>query len=121
MYANELVRAGRKIPGFIGVYPLDKIPQHLEVPSCFIINTDTHNLKGRHWLAVSYENGGIAYAFDPLGVYYPQILVDHLHRLPFHKIIYNNKMYQMPWEKTCGRYCLSFLRARANAYKHLDM
>lgn len=118
MYTKEIIKQAASIPRFIGVYPLDKIPLHICPPCCFIVNTDTHNLGGKHWLAISYENGGIVYAFDPLGLYYPPLLVNKLHRIPFSKIIYNTRMYQLPWEKTCGLHCLTFLKFRANGYKH---
>ena len=110
MYTDEIEAYGRAlVPHFLGVYPLDKMPSHICIPSRLIVNTDTHNLKGEHWLAVSYEHSGIIYAFDPLGFYYPKLLVERLHRLPHRRIIYNRKAYQMPWENTCGQHCLNFL------------
>ena len=67
MYTHELIKLGEKyVPHFLGVYPLDKLPSAIRAPSNFIVNTHTHNLPGEHWLAVSYQKGGIVYAFDPL-------------------------------------------------------
>lgn len=114
MYTDELQAYGKAfVPHFIGVYPLDKIPSHMCTPSRLIVNTDTHNLKGQHWLAVSYAQGGIVYAFDPLGFFYPKLLIERLQRLPHSRIVYNYKAYQMPWENTCGQHCLNFLYKQA--------
>ena len=113
MYTDELLKKGKNIPGFIGVFPLDKIPKHVCAPCCFIVNTNTSHLKGEHWLAVSYEKHNEIHVFDSFGYYYPLILVEKLHHLPHRKIIYNRRTFQKIWEKTCGQYCLAFLRRRA--------
>ena len=83
MYSNELVKAAKqlKLENFIGVFPLNRLPTSLKPyakPLCFIVNTDTMNLPGQHWIAVSYSKCGIAYAFDPLGMFYPHILTSYL-------------------------------------------
>lgn len=119
MYSHQLEELGKRhVKGFMGVFPLDKFPKHIGISlKSFIINTDTHNLPGQHWLAVSYERPGIAYAFDPLGMYYPLPLVANLYRNPSNRVIFNRKMYQMPWERNCGLHCISFLKSRSPMYK----
>lgn len=120
MFTDEIDEYGKKfIPHFKGVYPLDKFPSHICIPSALIVNTDTHNLRGQHWIAISYENGGIVFAFDPLGIYYPRYLMEKLHRLPHQHVIYNTIMYQHPLETTCGLYCLAFLQHRATINTHI--
>lgn len=124
MYTDELQKLGQKyIKHFIGVFPLDKLPLHISPISRLIVNTDSHNLGGRHWIALSYENNGIVLAFDPFGWYYPPILVSRLHSNPsIHRVLYNNTMFQSPWEKTCGLYCLHFLYniSEGKYYKQFD-
>ena len=72
MRSNELLERGLEYPNFVGVFPLDKLPPHLSKgDGSFIVNSDTHNLPGEHWFAVSYKNGGIVKAFDPLGFSIP--------------------------------------------------
>lgn len=117
MYTEELEKLGRKhVTGFVGVYPLDKLP-HAPLlyppPSRFIVNTDTSNLSGKHWIAVSYETGGIVYAFDPLGLCYPPLLCAHLKRLG-RRVIFNKTMYQNPMLPTCGQHCLLWLISRSH-------
>jgi hypothetical protein len=115
MYTSELNKLGKQhIPGFIGAFPLDKLPLHIcTPPSSYIVNTDTHNLSGHHWIAISYEKSGIVRAFDPLGIFYPQLLTEKLHKFPHKKIIYNRLMHQNPLLKTCGLHCLNYLKYRS--------
>lgn len=115
MYTDQLEKYAKqyKIKDFMGVFPLDKLPKHLhEPPARFIINTDTHNLPGKHWIAVSYENKGIVYAFDPLGLMYPLKLVNYLTRYGS-TTRFNRVMYQNPTKKTCGQHCLQWLKWRS--------
>ena len=74
-----------------------------------IINTQTSDLPGQHWIAVSIAKNGIVYAFDPLGFYYPPYLRYRLNNLYRGRVIYNRIMYQHPWENNCGQHCLNFL------------
>ena len=66
MYANEINDIAKNtIPGFLAVFTLDKMPLHIgQAPKSLIVNTDTSNLEGKHWIAISYEQGGIIHAFD---------------------------------------------------------
>lgn len=117
MHTDELMKRGARNPNFIGVFPLDKLPLHLPPQAgSFIVNSDTHNLPGQHWIAVSYNNGGIVKAFDPVGAFYPLALANYLARqFPWRRIIYNRQMHQQRWEKTCGEHCLRWLD---HEYKH---
>ena len=70
----SLVSKDKKLSNsFIGVYPIDKLP-HLKPPVgtgrrrkpiTLIVNTDTENLDGQHWLAVfiDHENN-VGEVFD---------------------------------------------------------
>ena len=112
MCSDEIEENARDIPGFIGVFALDRIPSHISHPSCFIVNNHTQNLEGEHWLAVRYEKCGEIYVFDSFGYYYPKMLIERLCRLPFKRLILNRIVYQMPWETTCSEHCFAFLRRR---------
>lgn len=121
MHTSELVQQSRRmgLVNFLGVFPLDKLPCQWPklAPSCFIVNTDTHKLSGRHWLAVSFERGGIVRAFDPLGILYPSILTSYLAKAAAAgggggRVMFNRTMYQDPKSKTCGQHCLQWLKWR---------
>jgi hypothetical protein len=109
MYTDQLKKYGENhFKNFLGVFPLDKLPAKISYGDKFIVNTDTSNLPGEHWLAVSYRKPGIVYAFDPLGVYYPTKLINFLcHHAVCVRV--NHIMYQHPLSNTCGQHCLLFL------------
>ena len=96
----------RHIIKFIGVYPLNKLPYIKDVGS-FIVNTHTHNLPGQHWIAVHVGYDCID-LYDPLGYYYPQILVNYVNSFT-RSVHYNRIMFQLPDLATCGHHCLLWL------------
>lgn len=117
MYSDQLVKFARllKIKNFIGVFPLNRLPLSLSTlpkPFSFIVNTDTSNLPGQHWLAIHFAENGIVQVFDPLATVYPATLTHYLARQKARRIIFNRVMYQHPSMKTCGHHCLRWL------YKH---
>ena len=119
MRTYELWRMGeRYVPNFRGVFPLNKLPRFIHPPANLIVNTHTHNLPGEHWIAVSYQKGGIVFAFDPFGIYYPHLLRKYLLRLVArnggggggcNKVHYNTVQFQEIDELTCGLYCIAWL------------
>jgi len=110
MKTLELWKLGDKhVENFKGVFPLDTIPPNLKAPANFIVNTHTRNLPGEHWIAISYQKGGIVYAFDPFGWYYPQRLKKYLIKLRPNRIFYNKLQFQGFLERTCGHYCIAWL------------
>ena len=121
MYSSEIMRQGKKyVEGFIGVFALDTLPEFFysrpTIPYRFIVNTQTKNLPGEHWLAISYEKNGVILAFDPMGFYYPLFLVTYLKKGSGgrHRIYFNSHPYQVPGTTICGELCLLFLRTLKN-------
>ena len=105
MLSTQLAKeASKDIKNFIGVFPLDQLPASLPYNSNFIVNTDTANLPGKHWIAVSYDSYGIASAFDPAA------LTSYLAKRSKH-VYFNELMVQDPRTPTCGQHCLKWLRA----------
>lgn len=116
MNSYDLMKMGKILLGtnFIGVFPLDKLPQNLTIPSYFIVNTHTANLPGQHWLAVAFIKWGSIHAFDSFGLEYPPALVHFLKR--YGRMVLNNKTLQSPFEKTCGMYAIRWLLQKKNEY-----
>lgn len=56
-----------RTPHFIGVFPCDMIPRPIRENECIILNTDPHNLPGKHYIAI-YSNAGVYFYFDPLAL-----------------------------------------------------
>lgn len=111
MDSHSVEKIGKKyVPNFVGVYPLNKLPQALRAPANLIVNTDTHNLPGEHWLAISYQKSGKVYVFDSFGFFYPRILKIYANKLGrTTKVMYNRIHYQSMQEQTCALYCIAWL------------
>jgi hypothetical protein len=110
MNSEELFRLGKLYIGkhFLNVYPLDELPPHLNNGESFIVNTHTHTLPGKHWIAVYATTFGETRVYDPLGVHYPSHLVNYLQARGKH-VLYNREMHQHPSSNLCGIYCILFL------------
>ena len=56
---NQLFKLGKYLLGnkFLNVYSSDQFPKNVKNNQCFIINTDSINEPGTHWIAVyKYKN-----------------------------------------------------------------
>ena len=91
-----------------GVFPRDRI-KALMTPSAYVINTDPHNKKGKHWIAVYINEKKEGYYFDPYGFPpYHDEFIKFLKKNCKHWI-YNDQNVQGFKEKTCGHFCIFFL------------
>jgi len=97
-----------KLPFYRGIFAADTIPfEILKTPTfCIIINTDPHNMKGKHWIALIRHNQN-AKIFDSLQ--FPnKILLPELQRIL--KILkatrIRKKRIQPILSDTCGFYCM---------------
>ena len=52
---------------FLGFFPRDKLPRITTYPSSLIVNTDKHNQKGEHWLAIYIGKNINCEFFDSFG------------------------------------------------------
>ena len=101
---------------FMGVYPQDRLPnvKHATRPWCLVINSDTHTLPGKHWIAVYAPPHGCGiYFIDPL-------------TLPMNKYSYilnwlsHNYIVTLPYRIQplnsiwCGAYCMYILKQLPN-------
>ena len=50
---KDLMMKDKKIKKiFKGVYPIDLIPESLDYPSLIVVNLDTSEKKGSHWIVL---------------------------------------------------------------------
>lgn len=111
----EIERILHKMPEFVGVFPSDVVLPR-RIPGAYIINYDTSQGLGTHWVSIYMDTNEIAYYFDPYG--FPPLIdsiKNNLDRLS--KVwIYNDVCYQdlSPSSYACGHYCIAFL-----IFKHL--
>jgi hypothetical protein len=110
-------------PTFVGVFPLNRIP-HLRKKSNngFIVNTQTDNLPGQHWIAVRTMLDR-AWIFDPMASHPPPPALCH------HLLLYCNISFlyvckvsiQPALTLTCGHHCVYFLYHNLPALSENDV
>ena len=106
---GQLMNWLRFHPSFVGVFARDGFIEYMRYTRlldncCFIVNTDTGNLPGRHWVAI-YVRGLRTYYFDPAG----GIPISQICRAIKGTILHNVKHYQNLTDPFCGEHCVFFL------------
>lgn len=105
---DELLNYGNNLfTNFKGVYALDQLPSKITDDVLMIVNTDSSNLPGTHWIAIISRNK-IGYCFDPLGYPPPLALVTWLNRY-FNRWSSNRRQIQSKLSTLCGYFCLHYL------------
>jgi hypothetical protein len=110
----DLMELMRSEPHFIGVYPLDRLPQHVPpkaVPLKLIVNLDPINLEGSHWVALYRRmNDGQGYYFDTYARPPPNEIKCWLES-KCNTWKHNTRVLQAATDRTsCGFLCVTFLR-----------
>ena len=102
-----------KIPHFRGVFMRDELPQKIKTLECGIMNFNTHEQTGSHWVCYM-RNGNTRIYFDSFGQITPLELQKYLKtKLEFEKkvpvIERNTDIVQRPNTSVCGHLCLFVL------------
>ena len=88
-----------------GVYARDEIPNEINTfPTGYIVNTDSSNKPGRHWLAFYLKSRDDVELFDSYG-----------HPPEYFSLTantFNKKRIQSSTSNVCGQYCLYYLLHR---------
>lgn len=94
---------------FAGVYSMDKLPFAVcHYPFFMIVNTQSHNLPGAHWLTIYIDQDRRAEIFDSLALPPSQVLMRWLHQFT-RSTTRNSLSYQHPLSDTCGAFALYFV------------
>jgi len=93
------------VPGYLGCYMRDGIPQDLSVRSGYILNLDTSEGEGTHWTAIMHVRPTMTSPYhvcyyDSFGFPPPEELTD-----TYGDILYNTHNHQPYDSATCGWYC----------------
>ena len=104
-----------RIQHFKGVFARDKLPQKLNFPSCFIINTQNSDQSGEHWLAFYYDEKGNAEFFDSYGNHPSYFDLESYLNNTSKNWTWNKKQLQSFNSPLCGYYCSLYL-----LYKNLN-
>ena len=112
MNSDEISWLMQLHPTFIGVFPIDQLPTPVRADTCFIVNTDSSNLPGKHWLAIRVNTNKEAYYFDSLCSYPVACIANHLLRYVT-KLYYITESIQNPLTNLCGHFCVQYLYCHA--------
>ena len=96
---------------FTDVLPSDLLPNQIQkTPRGFILNVDTNNGPGTHWISIYITTDGkgeLFYSYGEPPEFYSRnfetFLEDHSNTFTS-----NKKTLQSPWSRVCGQYCLFY-------------
>lgn len=94
---------------YYGVFPIDKLPAIEQYPSCLIVNNQTSEEKGEHWIAIYFSKARHCEFFDSFGnspSYYG--LSSYLKKYS-KRVKYNKGAIQSNVSPYCGLYSVFFL------------
>lgn len=109
---------------FYGIFALDKLPHVQTFPSCLIMNNQTSDNEGEHWVAIYFDKYRRCEFFDSFGKS-PKFYGIMPYLKKYSKSIkFNNKKIQSIFSPYCGLYSVFFLFFKLkgksmNYYKNL--
>ena len=94
---------------FYGALAIDKLPKKVRYPSCLIINNQSSEKQGEHWLAIFFNKKKEAIFFDSFGLSPVNYNLDTFLIKFSKKYTFDNKKIQSFFSTYCGYYCILFL------------
>jgi hypothetical protein len=94
---------------FRGVYAINRLPKNVMYPSVIVVNTDTSDGPGMHWLCIIYSKNKSAFLYCPLGMH-PKIygLATYLNSTSI-RWNYNKCQHQSLNSNLCGYFVFLFI------------
>lgn len=102
---NDIKKYAKNIPHFRGVFMRDLLPKKINKYECGIVNLDSSNGLGTHWVAY-YKNNKYKEYFDSFGNLQPPLEIIKYIGSNIH---YNHHQHQKYNSFNCGHLCLKFL------------
>ena len=105
----EIQEYCKDIPGFKGVFPCNDpmFSSHALPNECGIVNFETYEAGGTHWVCYSVKNN-MNYYFDSFGGMPDTLLENYLRRTG--DLIYNTSQFQAFDSQACGYFCIYVLQ-----------
>ena len=119
MNDSELRGLMQTEPKFCGVFACDDIRLPSSVPAGMIINTDTIEQPGEHWVSFYIKKDLSCEYFDPYGIspVVPHIILAIKN---FKQCTYNSTQLQGSRSSSCGLFCVGYLKSRFRGMKMAD-
>lgn len=113
MNTSQINKALKMIPLCICTFARDQLPKVKKRPIAFVSNTDKACDRGQHWVSIVLLPNGKGEYFDPLGLppLYPEFITYLKTNCP-KGWLYNRTTIQRPDSKSCGPFCILFIKAR---------
>ena len=109
---DDLKKAGMKFFGkkLTGVFPSDMIPILNKDKPYAIINLDTHDMPGSHWIALAHMSSGKIMVYDSFGRPTKDIISSAIEKFGINKLVQTeDDAEQDISEDDCGARTLAFL------------
>ena len=98
---------------FLGVFPIDLLPSEVKTyPILLIVNSQTKNLGGEHWIALFISSYGRGELFDSSAQPVDLRINRWLNRFSTKRWTRNHYIYQSPFSPICGAYVLYYVLNR---------
>ena len=97
---------------FKDVLPKDKLPKKIsQFPSAYILNTDSSDQRGKHWVVCDFESPYYAEFFDSYGNHPKDLAVEFVTFLNQNAKVwkFNRRTLQGQCSSVCGQYCIYYL------------
>ncbi|HWY33610.1 MAG TPA: hypothetical protein VNX68_03120 [Nitrosopumilaceae archaeon] len=105
---------------FVGVFPADAIPEK-QYPGAYIVNTDSSNEPGQHWVAFYCTEKNQLEAFDSFGQD-PGVYSEHIKEwMGNDYLILSKNILQSEDSTLCGNYCMYFILLRCHGFSYEDV
>lgn len=106
---QDIINALKNERSFGGCYPSNKIPIFYHFPCTIVVNTQSDDKPGQHWVAV-HMTKFTSFYFDSFGLpaLEPDILKYLKHRS--RTVVYNSTCIQHMYSISCGLFCIAFVK-----------
>ena len=109
-----------KIKHFRSIYSRDRLPDQIRKKECGIINLDSIEGEGTHWVCYRNLDKNMAEYFDPFGLIMPHEIRHYL-LTSGKKVIFSEDEMQNRNTVLCGYWCLYYLIERQKGKSILDV
>lgn len=98
-----------------GVFASNELPKHTKFmkPAFFVVNIDTSDKPGSHWIAMFFSKENKAEYFDSYGLPPRPVFTKYLKKNS-NNFTYNKKRIQGDFSTNCGNYCCVYLCFKCN-------